>query len=63
MMVKLLFTKTISLPSNHNDLTESRKGSQKRRIESKYYPNSLSKEKNHSNQAIFRILFAYVQFL
>ena len=63
MMVKLLFTKTTWLPSNPNDLIESGTGSQQRRIGSKCYPNSLSKGKNHSNQAIFRILFAYLQIL
>ena len=57
------FYKTIWLPSNHNDLIESGTGSQQRRIGSKCYLNSLSKGKNHSNQAIFRFLFAYLQIL
>lgn len=63
MMVKLLFTKTTWLPSNHNDLIESGTIAQRRRIGSKCYLNSLTKGKNHSNQAIFRFLFAYLQIL
>jgi hypothetical protein len=55
MMVKLLFTKTTWLPSNHNDLIESGTGSQQRRIGSKCYPNSRTTRKKSLKSGDFSL--------